>query len=228
MALLTGTSALSAVGWLLVASTLFAIFKAIQRLWFHPLAKVPGPWYAAVSTLYEFWWDGPKAGRYWVKIEEMHKKYGPIVRINPWEVHINDPAFMDTLFSNSRMQKDPFYYGGFGIGASAFCTQSAELHRVRRGAMSYFFSKASIVKLEPRVLQRVKQLCRRLRECRDVGKPADLSNAYRCLATDVTTDYAVPNTRNFLDVSSCQLQSKTKVLTVHLARRIQISRKRST
>ncbi|KAF2113058.1 putative benzoate 4-monooxygenase cytochrome P450 [Lophiotrema nucula] len=199
MALLTGFSALGAVACLLFAAACLTSLKAIQRLWFHPLAKVPGPWYAAISSFYEFWWDCPQAGRYWVKIEEMHKNYGPIVRINPWEVHINDPAFMDTLFSNSRMQKDSFFYGGFGIDTAAFSTVSADLHRVRRGAMANFFSKASITKLEPRVLSRVKQLCGRLQKCRDEGKPADLSNAYRCLATDVTTDYAVPNTRNFLD-----------------------------
>lgn len=40
---------------------------------------------------------------------------GPIIRINPWEVHIDgraDPAFWDVLYSNSnKLDKDPWYYG---------------------------------------------------------------------------------------------------------------------
>ncbi|PSN66557.1 cytochrome P450 [Corynespora cassiicola Philippines] len=124
---------------------------------------------------------------------------GPIVRINPWEVHINDPAFVDTLWANSRMEKDVFFYGGFGIPQSSVATVSPESHKIRRGAMAQFFSKANVAKLEPRVLARVDQLCRRVREHFKEGKPVDISNAYRCLATDITTDYAVPNTRNFLD-----------------------------
>ena len=75
---------------------------------------------------------------------------GPIVRINPWEVHINDPAFVDTLWANSRMEKDVFFYGGFGIPQSSVATVSPESHKIRRGAMAQFFSKANVAKLEPR------------------------------------------------------------------------------
>lgn len=97
------------------------------------------------------------------------------------------------------MEKDPFYYGGFGIDSASVSTVSPELHRIRRGAMAQFFSKASVVKLEPRVLSRVEQLCRRVEEHRIEGKPVNVSNAYRCLATDITTDYVVPKTRNYLN-----------------------------
>jgi len=178
---------------------LYALYKAVHRLLFHPLARVPGPWYAAISTFYEFWWDCPNQGKYMFKINDMHRKYGPVVRINPWEVHINDPAFMEPLFANSKMDKDGFYYGGFGVDSASVSTVSADLHRLRRGAMAQFFSKANVAKLEPRVLARVQQLCNRIQKLKIEGKPVDISNAYRCLTTDITTDYAVPNTRNFLD-----------------------------
>jgi hypothetical protein len=65
--------------------------------------------------------------------------------------------------------------------------------------MAMFFSKANVAKLEPRVLARVEQLCDRIYKLKAEDKPVDISNAYRCLATDITTDYAVPKTRNFLD-----------------------------
>ncbi|KAF2873642.1 putative benzoate 4-monooxygenase cytochrome P450 [Massariosphaeria phaeospora] len=199
MTLSTGSQSLNLVKLALYSIILYAIYKVIQRLFFHPLSRVPGPWYAAVSTLYEFWWDGPKEGKYMFKIEEMHEKYGPIVRINPWEVHIDDPAFMDVLLTNNRMEKDPFFYGGFGIPNAAVSTVSPEVHKLRRGAMAQFFSKANVAKLEPRVLSRIQQLCKRIEEHKKEGKPVDISNAYRCFATDIVTDFAVPKTRNFLD-----------------------------
>jgi hypothetical protein len=199
MALASGISSLISLQLLIAAVVLYVFNKIVYRLFFHPLANVPGPWYAAISTLYEFWWDAPKSGRYMFKIEEMHKKYGPIVRINPREVHINDPSFMDTLWGNSALEKDPFFYGGFGLDSASVATVSPETHKLRRGAMAHFFSKANVAKLEPRVLARVEQLCNRIQKLKVEDKPVDISNAYRCLATDVVTDYAVPKTRNFLD-----------------------------
>ena len=46
------------------------------RLYFDPLAKIPGPKIAAVSLWYEFYYDVVKRGRYTWKIKEMHEKYG--------------------------------------------------------------------------------------------------------------------------------------------------------
>ncbi|KAF2011419.1 putative cytochrome P450 [Aaosphaeria arxii CBS 175.79] len=177
---------------------LFVVFKIIQRLFFHPLSGVPGPWYAAVSTFYEFWWNCIQDGRYMFEITRMHDVYGPVVRINPWEVHIRDPAYYDTLLSNPRVEKDPFYYGGFGTPNSSVTTVPVPLHKIRRGAVAPFFSRANVSKLEPRTLAHVKQLCERVRQHQIDGKVVDISNAFRCLATDVVTDYAAPTTRNYL------------------------------
>jgi hypothetical protein len=69
---------------LLGAVLLYGFYKVVQRLWFHPLSNIPGPWYAAVSTFYEFWWDCPKDGKYRFKIEEMHKNYGNLFEMYIW------------------------------------------------------------------------------------------------------------------------------------------------
>ncbi|KAF2190227.1 putative cytochrome P450 [Zopfia rhizophila CBS 207.26] len=176
----------------------YVFVKAIYGLFFHQLSSIPGPRIAALTSWYEFWWNCPKKGRYMFKIEEMHQQYGPIVRINPWEVHINDPTYWDVLYSNNKLEKDPWYYRAFGSDGATVCTVSPELHRIRRGAMANFFSRANVAKLEPRVLSRVQQLCSRLEEHKDRGKAVDISNAFRCLATDIVTDYAAPRTRDFL------------------------------
>jgi hypothetical protein len=43
---------------------------------FHPLYKFPGPKLAAVSYLYEAWYDLVNVGRYSWEIKVMHEKYG--------------------------------------------------------------------------------------------------------------------------------------------------------
>ncbi|KAH7139150.1 putative cytochrome P450 [Dendryphion nanum] len=179
--------------WGFIANT-----KAGYRLFLHPLSKIPGPWYAAVSSFYEFWHDCIKEGRYFVKIEEMHEKYGPVIRINPYEVHINDPAFFDTIYSNSQMHKVYRYYRGLGVDTGTVSSISAQQHRLRRGALAQFFSGANVKKLEHRVLSRVEQFCGRVEEYEERNMPIQCFNAYRSFATDVVTDYAVPKTRNFL------------------------------
>lgn len=49
---------------------------AIYRLSFHPLAKFPGPKYAALSRWHEFYYEVVKKGQFTFIIQEYHKKYG--------------------------------------------------------------------------------------------------------------------------------------------------------
>ena len=50
--------------------------NAVYRLYFHPLSKFPGPKLAAITTLYEGYYDVVHQGRYLWEMEKMHKKYG--------------------------------------------------------------------------------------------------------------------------------------------------------
>lgn len=120
------------------------------------------------------------------------------MRINPWEVHVADPAFWDTLHANNKLDKDAWYYRPFGDNYSTVGTVSSELHRVRRHAMARFFSKANVSKLESKVLIVVERLCNRIEQHRQENKVIDISNAFRCFATDVVTDYTAPHTRDFV------------------------------
>lgn len=57
-----------------IAATMIVL--AIHRLFFSPLAGVPGPKIAALTAWYEFYWDCVQQGRYLFKIEQMHQEYG--------------------------------------------------------------------------------------------------------------------------------------------------------
>lgn len=81
---------------------------AFTRLYFSSLRDIPGPLLAAFTQWYEFYYDVVLGGQYTFKIIELHKKYGPIVRISPWEIHISDPHFFEKLYVGRR-QKWSFY-----------------------------------------------------------------------------------------------------------------------
>ena len=86
----------------------FAICTAIvfNRVFLSPLAAFPGPWLAAATYGYEFYFDiWPYTFRYMWKIKALHDKYGPIVRINPTHLHILDPSFYEEIHPSDTRRK---------------------------------------------------------------------------------------------------------------------------
>lgn len=55
---------------------IYNLLLIVYRLFFHPLAKFPGPKLAAASYWYEFYYDAVQPGKYIWKIKELHQIYG--------------------------------------------------------------------------------------------------------------------------------------------------------
>jgi len=127
---------------------------------------------------------------------------GPIVRINPYELHVADHAFLDTLYPTVTKSVDKWSWsaGMFGSTDMTFGTVAHSLHKTRRGAFSGFFSKASIRRLEPVIQSFVAKLCDRLEEKVDTGEPVDMVHAYAALTQDVIMEYCFSDCKNILDM----------------------------
>ncbi|KAI8931386.1 hypothetical protein NX059_011719 [Plenodomus lindquistii] len=184
----------------LVLFSCYAIGNAIYQLYFSPLSKFPGPKLAAITLWYEFYYDVIKWGRYWVEVNKMHEKYGPIVRISPSELHVADPSFLDTLYTRSAPRdRYSFLTGQFGNELTTFSTNSHQLHRIRRGAISPFFSKQRVFGLQGPVWAHVEKLCTRLEEFKASQRPIPLGDAFGCLTADVIIEYSLGVEQNALD-----------------------------
>ncbi|EKG10950.1 Cytochrome P450 [Macrophomina phaseolina MS6] len=128
---------------------------------------------------------------------------GPVVRINPYELHVNVPEFYDTLYvstaSGRRTEKWEWSAKMFGTTKAAVGTTSHALHRVRRAALNPFFSRRSVARLEPVIQANVNKLRKRLEGFADKGKPVNLTDALTALSADVIGDFAFGRSYGFLD-----------------------------
>ena len=60
----------------LLGIVVYRLLKVFYNLFFHPLARFPGPKLAAATHLYEFYWSVIRDGEFIWEIERLHKKYG--------------------------------------------------------------------------------------------------------------------------------------------------------
>ena len=88
------------------------------------------------------------------------------------------------------------------IDVSAFDTIDHDQHRQRREPWNPFFSKQSVSRLQPLLIQAVvDKLCDRLAEYQAKGKPAVMTHAFACVTTDIISEYSFPQGYNLLDKS---------------------------
>jgi hypothetical protein len=97
--------------------------------------------------------------------------YGPVVRINPYELHISTPQFYETLYSSNK-KRDKWYWFTklFGLDDSVFATVDHNKHRARRAPLNSFFSVGSVRRLQPMIGERVQACLERMRGLKASGR----------------------------------------------------------
>jgi hypothetical protein len=170
----------------------------VYRLTLSPLAKFPGPKSAAATRLYEAYFQIIKGGTFTWHIDRLHEKYGPVVRITPWEIHIKDPDFYSTLYAGPgrHRNKDP-WFSSISYPLSLFSTESHELHRPRRRVLAEFFKKNSVYQLEPTIQANMRALCKQFSAASESTKPLELHAAFYSFAADCLSQYAFGTSEGF-------------------------------
>lgn len=79
------------------------LFKSIRS----PLAKIPGPWYAPLTTMHLRY--GFSTGSIWKLAERSHHKYGPIVRLGPRQIWVSDKTAMKQILATKDLPKVGMY-----------------------------------------------------------------------------------------------------------------------
>ncbi|PTB58580.1 hypothetical protein M431DRAFT_105846 [Trichoderma harzianum CBS 226.95] len=193
---------------------LYKFLQAIYNITLHPLAGFPGPVLAGASYWYEGYFDLILWGRYTSEIARMHEKYGPIVRINPDELHCSDPHYIDEIFAIGTRKRNKPAHQLRSATFSTFGTADHNLHKIRRASLTKFFSKLRITKLEPEVHKAVHLLCEKLLGFADKKEPFDLTSAYSCFTSDVIAKYCFGENLGFLQQDGIEPNFRRAIYSV--------------
>ncbi|KAI1826637.1 cytochrome P450 [Xylaria intraflava] len=150
-----------------------------------------------MTRCYEAYYEvaaGGTGGKFGEKIEEWHRKYGPIIRINPFELHVNDSEYFDELFNyNPHLWKRTFAIDNL------VHTASSEQHKQRRQVLQNYFSQQKTNQMTYIVRNRVAALCKHLQQHKGTGEPVKASLMYRAMLTDVICEYAFGRHWSFVE-----------------------------
>ncbi|KAH7333290.1 cytochrome P450 [Rhexocercosporidium sp. MPI-PUGE-AT-0058] len=179
----------STLGFGFLAAFLYVFIGGVYRLYFSPIAKFPGPKLAALTWWYQFYYDfllPNHKGQYPFTIQKMHKKYGPIVSVNPVELHIADSSYMDTFYVSNK--RDKWFWDLLpALDGSIFATGPSDLHRIRRSAVDPFFSTQNVRKL--------------IRECKETGDVTNARVLFSAYSNDTVMEYTFGQSNKLLDTS---------------------------
>ncbi|KAK5169323.1 uncharacterized protein LTR77_005298 [Saxophila tyrrhenica] len=175
----------------LVSFVLYLLGLAFYRLYLSPLAKLPGPKLGALSKFYEAYYEIWRQGKFSFKLDELHERYGPIVRITPEEVHIRDSAFWDTLFVKyPKASRYSSTASRFGNNDSMFAVADAGYHRMLRAPLNPFFSRRAILDQQELVQDKMGILCTGMERCLENGSVFCITDAFAAFAADVISQYS--------------------------------------
>lgn len=181
---------------------LYTLGLGYYRLYLSPLASVPGPKLAALTGWVEAYYElfHGEGGQFVFKYREWHEKHGPLIRITPHEVHIQDSSFYDVLFATNRpamTRKDLAHR--FGAPKSTFTTSDHALHRLRRSALNPFFSKRAISERAQNIQKQMDFVCQRLQtEFQNTDRILVVNEMWGCWTTDIITEYCFERRYDFI------------------------------
>jgi len=135
----------------------------IYTLYFHPLAKYPGPLLGRLTQWYDVYhaYIGDKHLLFY----RLHQRYGPIVRFSPSTLSINDPAALKAIYAHgANVQKSNFYkcFRARPDAISTLLATDRAHHARKRRVMGQAFSDTALRGLEQYVLGHVQDLVDRI------------------------------------------------------------------
>ncbi|KAJ7291563.1 cytochrome P450 [Mycena rebaudengoi] len=167
----------------LPALLLFLVARAIHLLLFHPLSQIPGPWYAAISSL---WITSHVLRLQQCKtIHQLFDTYGPVVRIAPNKVVFCDLGAMKSVYSTWKFAKSDYYKSLLtNDNDHAMTTLPHAQHSIRRKAYASHYTPSNLAKLQPEIGEVTGQMINALHSL-PPSTPLDTLSLFRHLALDI-------------------------------------------
>lgn len=137
------------ISWWFVVIPAIIIVRALYRKYASPLRNYPGPWLASTTRLWKV--ISTTSTRTHLDHIELHKKYGPFVRIAPNEVSLSSPEAARTLLSAGKRFCKTEFYGVFPPveNPDIFTEVREDAHTQKKKVANVAYSMAAMQQLSP-------------------------------------------------------------------------------
>ena len=161
------------------------IGRLFYKRYASPLRNVPGPFAASFTRLWKLY------QMYRGDMEKtniaLHRKYGPVVRIAPNEVSLDDPESVKIIYGHAtEFIKAPWYYANGGIhperSNDLFTDLDEKRHSANRRRVANAYSMTALLEMEQFVDTCSAVFMMRLEEFSDSKQVFDLGHWLQCYA----------------------------------------------
>ncbi|KAK3312883.1 cytochrome P450-like protein [Apodospora peruviana] len=192
------------LGLFVIAGFVYTTCLVIYRLFFHPLAKYPGPFLAKFTDAYMLYhaWKGDRHLEFW----RMHEKHGKFVRFGPNSLSVNsNTALKDIYGFRANVRKAEFYDAFVHPAPNTHNTRDKDVHARKRRVLSHAFSDGAVKEVERYILANIRSFCDAIGELgrSDEKKgwtaPKNMADWCNWLAMDILGDLCFGKAFHMLD-----------------------------
>ncbi|GJE93186.1 cytochrome P450 [Phanerochaete sordida] len=178
--------ALEALQLLILSWLLYNVTTVIYNIYFHPLARFPGPRLAAASEWWQAYVEVIKEESLSKKLLDLHAKYGDVVRIAPNELHFSKPSAYHEIYNvKNRWDRDMKLYRGLADEESLITIPNYARAKKRRDLTAALFSRKNVIDMQHIVQNCLEDTCANIDAHIAAAQPVDVSAAVRCCTLDV-------------------------------------------
>ncbi|PVH73220.1 cytochrome P450 oxidoreductase [Cadophora sp. DSE1049] len=167
-----------------------------------PLRSIPGPFWARFTRLWKL--SEIYGGRFEKTNIELHRKYGPVVRIAPNEYSIDDPEAVAEIYGlGGQFAKSPWYIASGNPDPHAtpdlFSDLDPKRHAANRRKVASLYSMTNLVQMEPFVNECTELLIQKFADFARQRVRVDMGHWLQCYAFDVIGQVTLAKRFGFLD-----------------------------
>lgn len=166
--------------------TAYVAYDILDKIYFHPLAKFPGPPLARTTVYWKGYIECIANRSFCHVLVDLHARYGDVVRVGPNELHFSNPqAYHDIYNNKNRWDKEARLYKSFAEDRSSFGFLTYNEAKIRKDVLNRSFSQAAMENAEGLCIEKTKALCAAFSRASEASKSSDIFNAFRCMSIDI-------------------------------------------
>ncbi|KAH8201463.1 hypothetical protein TruAng_004387 [Truncatella angustata] len=141
----------------------------------------------------EWWYIRNYTGGLWHEaMQNVHQKYGPVVRIGPNELSFSTPSSYKTIYNHANKDRKPFlksdFYDISPGRADIITVRDPADHALQRRCMAYAFSVKSLRQQEETVHLYLDEFIKQIGRLGSLDQGVDMTEAFNWLTFDIIGD----------------------------------------